>query len=75
MQILEALNLLGLCWRDRDNKEAIRAAWKRKIHKAHPDKNDSQGATKMAQALNEAKAVLLGNPESELDKICGCQEQ
>ena len=69
MQILSALNLLGLCWKDRENKEAIRAAWKQKIHKAHPDKNDSQGATKLAQALNEAKEVLLGNPESELDKI------
>ena len=59
MQILEALTLLGLHWNDRENKDAIRAAWKRKIYAVHPDKNDSNDATKKAQALNEAKETLL----------------
>ena len=69
MQILEALALLGLHWNDRENKDAIRAAWKRKICAVHPDKNDSHDATKKAQVLNEAKETLLGQSESEFDKI------
>ena len=69
MQIFEALFLLGLSSNDRENKEAIRAAWKKKIYDAHPDRNSSPNTLKLAQALNEAKDVLLGSSESEFDRL------
>ncbi len=69
MQIFEALSLLGLSIRDRNNKEVIRAAWKKKIYDAHPDRNSSSNTLKVAQALNEAKDILLGESESEIDKF------
>ena len=68
MRTDEALALLGLSWRERDDKDAIRAAWKRKIRGAHPDRNASVHATRNAQILNEAKDVLLKMFEDVVDK-------
>ena len=68
MLISEALRLLGLTWYERDNQDAIRSAWKRKLKEAHPDKNSTSDTTKTAQKINEAKDVLWGQFENTLEK-------
>ena len=57
--IHEALSLLGLSWKDRDNHTKIKEAWKNKVRLVHPDKNTISNATEQTQRLNEAKDVLL----------------
>ena len=42
MKTDEASALLGLSWREREDKDAIRAAWKRKLRETHPDKKPQE---------------------------------
>jgi len=47
--IHEALSLLGLSWKDRDNHTKIKEAWKNKVRLVHPDKNTISNATEQTQ--------------------------
>jgi len=69
MQIHAALTLLGLCWSDHNNTQAIKKAWKQKVLSVHPDKSTSHTANEQTQQLNNAKDVLLAQTEDLLDKL------
>jgi hypothetical protein len=66
MDVDEALTTLGFTGMSMLNKNMVRKAWKMRIAKKHPDKNQNPDAHKSSQMINEAKEVLL----EYLDAVC-----
>jgi hypothetical protein len=65
MSWLEAMTILGLAYSDLQDLVAIRGAWKLRLRKCHPDKNQltTGDATMQTQHVNEAKDVLVARVE------------
>lgn len=67
MDLGVALALLGFSRFSVLNEDIIKKAWKIRIAKVHPDKNSDPGALKSSQMLNEAKDVLMGTMDVQVD--------
>jgi hypothetical protein len=59
MDVDEALTTLGFTRMSMLNQNLVRKAWKMRISKKHPDKNQNPDAHESSQMINEAKEVLL----------------
>ena len=63
-----ALSMLGLSKVEEKDKNSILKAWRMKVLKVHPDKNNAQLATEQTKELNHAKDILLENLEDPFEK-------